>query len=178
MNESGNGHFRRDPTGAWRYTLSGALVPGARDLYASDAYATLPRRTWQGRPVVELPFALLGDPAFTWAEDAACQAIDDPRAPGGAPLAVYVTETAWEHYAPRAWVCLWAPELLPELLLSSRQAAQRIGQTLGSWQVAVCRGRAPAPVGWLGTAPYWTAGVLDQWAAMPNRRQMLRALVA
>jgi hypothetical protein len=174
MNEYGNGHYKRDPTGVWRYTISGAPVPGGRDLLISDTLGC-PVREYRGSPVVEIPLAALENPLLAWAEDAACEAITAPGDPHGPVLAIYVPRASWDVQAQEIGpVGFWAPELLPERLLSSSRAAERVGLTLLTWHAEVSRGNAPSPVGWLGSKPYWTDGMLDQWRALPRRRSLAR----
>lgn len=98
MTEYGNGHFRRDADGTWRYALTGNPVPGAKDVLR-----------------------------------------------GGEVVA------------------LFAPELLPDRLLGTHQAAARAGRTYGSFKNALCNGTAPLPVGRIGSTPYWTEGVIREW---------------
>lgn len=75
-------------------------------------------------------------------------------------------------------VAMFAPELLPDRLLSARQAAALAGRTVGSWRNAMWRGFAPAPVGRIEDAAFWTEGVIREWMALQEQRRQARASVA
>ena len=48
-------------------------------------------------------------------------------------------------------------------LLGSREAAARAGLSYDTWRSYVSRGKAPAPVTWIGSAPAWTGEQIDRW---------------
>jgi len=88
-----------------------------------------------------------------------CYALTGAPVPGAVDLQI------------RGRIVISAPELHPDELLDTADAAKYWGCALGSWRQYVGRGSVPRPVLYLAGSPFWTRGVIDEWCVVhPAKR--------
>jgi hypothetical protein len=56
-------------------------------------------------------------------------------------------------------------DAVPDNMLTSDEAAARVGVTAASWRSYVARGDGPKPDGHLGRTPWWKPETVDAWKA-------------
>jgi len=170
----GNGHYWRDSAGVWRYTVSGAPVPGARPRQIFDAEHDYPRREIDSVRYVVVP---------RWRLDTHPELIPVCAREGvlaeqrGLELdLLLVPEPLWPT-APDPAGGMWAPELAPDRLVDAAEAAALMGYAHSDTIWALLRkGVFPAPYLRLNAArghaagrprtastTFWPRPVLEQW---------------
>lgn len=156
----GNGAYRRDPDGVWRYVRDGTPVPGAHDLVLGQLYAPayadevyrVPRQWVRATPNHPLLWVLEHADAT------------NPRAPIAVPAPV------WEERAAQV-VGMLAPELHPSQLIGMDELAERSGLAPATVRAHLHRGTLPPPVARVGGSPAWTRPVVEDWLATRRRRR-------
>lgn len=181
----GNGHYWRDRAGVWRYTVSGAPVPGARPRQIFDAEHDYPRQEIDGVRYVIVPrWRLESHPELI---PVCVQEGVLAEQRGLALEQLLVPEPLWPRAEDPAGG-MWAPELAPDQLVDAAGAAEIMGYAeRHTIRALLRRGVFPAPLvrrhpgpgrprGLPRTASstFWPRPVLEQWrdrwrAAYPPR---------
>jgi predicted DNA-binding transcriptional regulator AlpA len=155
----GNGTYRRDPDGVWRYVIDGTEVPGAADLTLAQLYA--PALVDGDRLIVrDWVKATPGHPLLWVLEHA------DPTSPR-AP--VRVPDELWGERAGQV-VAMVAPELHPTQLIGMDELAERAGLARATVRSHLHRNTLPPPVARIAGSPAWSRPVVERWLAGRLRR--------
>lgn len=156
----GNGAYRRDPDGVWRYVRNGSPVPGARDLVLGQLYR--PDRAGDVYLVPREWVRTTPNHPLLWVLEYADAT--SPRAP------VVVPAPVWEERAAQV-VGMLAPELHPSQLLGIDELAERSGLAPPTVRTHLHRGTLPPPVARVGGSPAWTRPLVEDWLATRRRRR-------
>jgi hypothetical protein len=151
--------YRRDRRGTWRYSATGAAVPGARDLTLRSLH-----RFDVARGHVHVPVELVR----TGAELAWCMAwkhtLTTRLGGGHVEVVLRVPVDEWERRADIPFG-LWAPELTPARLLGVADVARIARVTPATITAYLARRRMPPPVARIGNSPVWSRPVIRHWLA-------------
>lgn len=151
--------YVRDRRGTWRYSATGQVVPGGRDLTLRSLYG-FPA----GGGHVSVPVELVRSEAeLQWC--LRWKATLTTRLHGRRSVTVLrVPEGEWERRADIPFG-LWAPELTAGRLLGIGQVAQLAGVSPATITAYLSRWRMPDPVVRIGHTPLWSRPVIRQWLA-------------
>ncbi len=158
-------NYYRDSAGVWRYRVTGAPVPRARDLLLMDRFAPSRTRSDEhGWALFDRPTALT-DPDLNWVLEDVPHANRQEAFPG--KLGVPWPE--WERRAHKV-VGMLAPELHPQNLLSADMVARLAGLSTASLMEYVRRGACPGPTVRQTRCLFWTQPIVANWLANRKRR--------
>lgn len=163
------GVYQREAGGTWRYTATGLVVPGAKDVTLRDRVPAVQvggpvhGAVWVSRPLA------LTEPHM----QALLSGLDAPPGsfglphpveglPEDTPSVIILSVGFWNEHAGDV-IDIDAPELHPGAVLVIDEAARAVGLTSDSLMEYVRRGTFPQPPVRLGRTPAWPRPVVQQW---------------